>query len=389
MKKYLDILIFSLLFFLLFSYFSGDKSQQVADTWIDFEINKTNYAVPAEILLTITNNTRENITLDICSDITLRSKWELITLPEELCGEKELIPWDVEVIDFAWFYTLFETPENYVFEYTTGDKEFQQSFDVSYRGTIWKIFIGVFYAPIYNLLAYLIHIFNNSLGFAIIGLTIIVRIILLFPQHKMLVSQRKMQAIQPKIKKLQEKHKGNQQQMGMELLKLYKAEWVHPMGSCLPLLIQMPILLVIYNIILNITSLKNEFYLYDFLPEFHISQIVYNFFGMNLLEAGGIVGLCLAVSVAAIQFIQIKLSLINKPKVEAKDSVVLEKKKWATDYNSMMPDPELMNKFMLYGMPAMVWVFTFTLVAWVGIYWGVSTLFAILQQLFVNKIIKK
>lgn len=99
------------------------------------------------------------------------------------------------------------------------------------------------------------------------------------------------------------------------------------MGSCLPLLIQMPILLVIYNIILNITSLKNEFYLYDFLPEFHISQIVYNFFGMNLLEAGGIVGLCLALTVAAIQFVQIKLSLINKPKAEAKDSVVLEKKK--------------------------------------------------------------
>jgi membrane protein insertase Oxa1/YidC/SpoIIIJ len=55
----------------------------------------------------------------------------------------------------------------------------------------------------------------------------------------------------------------------------------------------------------------------------------------------------------------------------------------------MMPDPEMMNKFMLYGMPAMVGVFTYTLIAWVGIYWGTSTLFMVFQQLFVNKILKK
>jgi YidC/Oxa1 family membrane protein insertase len=53
---------------------------------------------------------------------------------------------------------------------------------------------------------------------------VLIRVILLFPQHKMMVSQRKMQAIQPKIKKLQEKNKGNQQAMGMELMKLYKDE---------------------------------------------------------------------------------------------------------------------------------------------------------------------
>ena len=99
-----------------------------------------------------------------------------------------------------------------------------------------------------------------------------------------------MQAIQPKIKALQEKYKGNQQQIGLELMKLYKEEGVNPLGSCGFLLIQMPFLLVIYSIISHITSLKNEFYLYDFLPEFHIAQINPVFFGLNLLEAGGIAG---------------------------------------------------------------------------------------------------
>jgi YidC/Oxa1 family membrane protein insertase len=73
-------------------------------------------------------------------------------------------------------------------------------------------------------MAYLIGFFSNSLGLAIVAITILIRILLLFPQHKMLVSQRKMQAIQPKIKKLQEKHKGNQQAIGAELMKLYKQE---------------------------------------------------------------------------------------------------------------------------------------------------------------------
>ena len=110
---------------------------------------------------------------------------------------------------------------------------------------------------------------------------------------------------------------------------------------------------------------------------------------MNLLGAGGTTGILLALTVAAIQFIQVKLSLVHKTKDDTKKWVVLEKKKGASEYNSFMPDPEMMNKFMLYGMPAMVGVFTYTIIAWVGLYWGVSTLFAILQQLFVNKIIKK
>ena len=95
----------------------------------------------------------------------------------------------------------------------------------------------------------------------------------------------------------------------------------------------------------------------------------------------------MALSVAGIQFLQIKLSLDHKKKEDT--GVVLEKKEGDDKYSQFMPDPAMMNKFMLYGMPAMVLVFTFSLIAGVGIYWGISTLFMLLQQLFVNKIIKK
>ena len=388
MKKYLDILLFTLLFFFIFSYFTGkDTPSQL--TWVRFETDSSGYKVPAGVALIVENNTAETMSLNTCENISLRFQWKTVELPETLCTQEELLSRESHTLDFSPHYSLFENPGDYTFELNIGEEKYIEQFGVQYRGAIWKIFTGLLYAPIYNLMAYLTQLFSNSLGWSIVVLTIIIRIVLLFPQHKMMVGQRKMQAIQPKIKKLQEKHKGNQQAMGMELMKLYKDEGVSPMGSCGFLLIQMPILIVIYNIILNITSEKNEFYLYDALQNFQTSQIDFNFFWLDLLGAGWVAGIILALVVALVQYIQIKLSLAWKANDDNKKGVVLEKKKWETDYNSMMPDPEMMNKFMLYGMPAMVAVFTYTLIAWVWLYWGISTLFAIFQQLFVNKIIKK
>ena len=328
MKKYLDIILFTLLFFLLFSYFSGGNENTNSLTWVNFRLWDNNYKVPAGIQLLVDNNSAQEINFNTCDALTVRYSGELVMLPESVCKDITLKPTESEVIDLSRQYELFSEPGLYTFTFQNDGKELIDQADVEYRGTIWKIFVGLFYAPIYNLLAYLISIFNNSLGLAIIAITVIMRILLLFPQHKMLVSQRKMQAIQPKIKKLQEKHKWNQQAMWVELMKLYKDEWVNPMGSCGFLIIQMPILLVMYNIIINITSLTNEFYLYSWLQGFHISQIDFNFFGLNLLGSGGVAGLLLALSVAAVQFIQVKLSLMHKNKDVPKDGLVLEKKKW-------------------------------------------------------------
>lgn len=200
-----------------------------------------------------------------------------------------------------------------------------------------------------------------------------------------------MQAIQPKIKEIQKKHKWNNQMLGVELMKLYKEEKVNPMWSCLLLLIQMPILIVIYHIIISIQDLSNSYYLYGFIQDFDILAINYDFYGIDLLWVWGTTGIVLALIVWAVQFIQIKLSIMRTTKEQEKNKkwVVLEKKKWESDYtNPMMPDPEMMNKFMLWGMPLMVAIFTYTFFAWVGIYWWVSTIFMIFQQMIVNKIVE-
>ena len=199
----------------------------------------------------------------------------------------------------------------------------------------------------------------------------------------MLKSQKRLQELQPKIKKIQEEYKGNPQILGQKMMELYKTEKVNPMWSCWFMLIQMPVLLVIYNIIRNITDASNYYYLFSFLKDFDFSKIDYHFFTIDLLWKWWITWIILALTVWVLQFFQIKLS--NKNIAKNNSWIVLEKKKWASDYNSMMPDPAVMQKFMLYWMPAMVAVFTYNFPAGLWLYWGITTLFMIIQQLIVNK----
>lgn len=386
MKKFLDVLIIVLLAFLLVNLFNSWEKKQ--ENILTLKMTDTSYTIPAGVGIDFMNNTADDISLNTCDDISIKWAWSQIKIEGDFCEDIVVPSWSTYLVDYSEEYRKFDTTWDYVVEFTHGEKDFIQTFSIENKWTFSKLFTALFYAPLYNLLVYLIELFSWSLGWAIISITVFIRLLLVWPQHKMMLSQRKLQAIQPKIRKIQEEFKWNQQMLGMKLMELYKKEKVNPMGSCGFLIIQMPILIVIYNIILSIKNPINEFHLYNFLSGFHISNVNFDFFSIDLLSSWGITGAILALIVASIQFIQIKLSLLSNKKTDTK-WIVLEKKAWQDAYSQFMPDPEMMNKFMLYGMPAMVWVFTFTLIAWVGIYWWISTTFMIFQQLIVNKIIKK
>ncbi len=99
--------------------------------------------------------------------------------------------------------------------------------------------------PLYNLLNG-IHGLGVSWAISIILLTIIVRIILIPLTVKQFTSMRAMQKLQPKIKELQAKFKDDKQKLNEEMMKFYRENKVNPFGSCLPLLIQMPIFMSLY-----------------------------------------------------------------------------------------------------------------------------------------------
>ncbi len=115
------------------------------------------------------------------------------------------------------------------------------------------IFSSIF-APIefvFNSAMNSLYLFTDKLGFgsyglAIILLTIIIKIILYPLTAKQMKSMRAMQKVAPQLKKLQDKYKDNPQVMQQKVMELYQKEGVNPLAGCLPMLIQMPILMAMY-----------------------------------------------------------------------------------------------------------------------------------------------
>ncbi len=268
------------------------------------------------------------------------------------------------------------------FTYTAPDKVVSETTaTVSKAGYFRLFFRTFFYNPVYNLFAALILVFpGHSLGFAIVAITILIRLILMVPQQHMLVSQRRMQAIQPKLKAIQEKHKGDQASIGMKTMELYKAEGVNPFGSLVPILIQIPILIVLYQVVLNIASPVNLAHLYniEWLQTFRMILPDPNFYGLHLDRSGGIAGVLLGISTGGLQFIQMWLAQ-RKASAQNTHSIV-EKPK-----DDGMPDMQKIQKMMIYIFPAMAAIFAFQFPAGVALYWLIGTIFMIVQQFFANK----
>ena len=86
-------------------------------------------------------------------------------------------------------------------------------------------------------------------GVSIVVLTLLIRFLLFPLGMKQIKSMQHMQAIQPKIKEIQKKYKDNKQKVQEETMKLYKEAGVNPLGGCLPVLAQFPILISMYAVI--------------------------------------------------------------------------------------------------------------------------------------------
>src|SRR5947199_8137904 len=93
-----------------------------------------------------------------------------------------------------------------------------------------------------------------SYGIAIILLTVAVRLVLYPLTVKQTKSMQAMQRLQPEIKRLQQKYKGDKQKLNEEMMKFYKENQVNPLAGCLPLLLQMPLFIVLYRLIHDLTT---------------------------------------------------------------------------------------------------------------------------------------
>jgi len=109
--------------------------------------------------------------------------------------------------------------------------------------------------PLFALLMWLHGIFGNW-GWAIIGLTAIIRLVLYPLTYKGMVSMQKMKDLAPKIKELKERHKGDPQRLNAATMDMYKKHGANPLGGCLPMLLQIPVFFAIYRVLLNAVELQ-------------------------------------------------------------------------------------------------------------------------------------
>ena len=114
-----------------------------------------------------------------------------------------------------------------------------------------------FMRPIFALLLFLFKLTGNF-GLAIIGLTIIVRIIMYPIANKQFASMAAMRKIQPKLKAVQERFKDDRQRQQQEILKLYQQEKINPAAGCLPLLLQIPVFYALYKVLTVSVEMRHQ-----------------------------------------------------------------------------------------------------------------------------------
>jgi YidC/Oxa1 family membrane protein insertase len=102
-----------------------------------------------------------------------------------------------------------------------------------------------------------IHSYIGNWGWSIILLTVLIKAVFFYPSAVSYRSMAKMRKLTPKMTRLKETHGDDRQKMSQEMMKLYKTEKVNPMGGCLPILIQMPVFISLYWMLMESIELRH------------------------------------------------------------------------------------------------------------------------------------
>lgn len=203
------------------------------------------------------------------------------------------------------------------------------------RSNIWGKFVGI----ISDGLDYFANLVLDY-GIAILIVTLIIRIIIFPLMFKQLKHTKMMQEMQPEINKIREKHKNDPQKMNQEMMKLFQEKGTNPLSGCFPILVQMPILIALYQAIM-------------YNP--HITQATTILGGITLGKPEHFVLPALA---ALTTYVQTKMTMANAN------------------------DPQ--QKMLLYIMPGMIFFFSFSFPAALSLYWVFGNILTIIQYYFLK-----
>lgn len=219
------------------------------------------------------------------------------------------------------------------------------------------------YTPLFNALIVLYNLIpGHDLGAAIIVLTVIIRLILFPLSIKAQRSQRALNKLGPKIQELKEKYKKDQAAQGQAMMELYKEHGVNPIAGCLPLLIQIPLLIALYRVFIAGLDPNSLALLYPFVHNpGTISPIFIHVINIALHNR------YLAVLAGVLTYFQARQSMQTMAS--------------AGTANAQM---SAMNTQMLYFMPIFIVIIGWNLPTGLILYWITTTLFSIGEQLYIQ-----
>ena len=209
----------------------------------------------------------------------------------------------------------------------------------------------------------LLYRFTRNYGIAIILFALIVRVLLYPLTLKSFQSSSRMRLIQPQMKALQEKHKGDPRKLQQEMAVLYRREKVNPMGGCLPLLVQMPILIAIANLFYRYFELRGAQFIPGWITDLSSPDLLY---GLNISDWSVPLRL-LPVIYLASQLVSSKIMQAGQPPMQNKMQQRI--------FTVYMP---IFFSVILYNMPSGL-----------ILYWTISNLLMMLQQFLMNKYLPK
>ena len=246
---------------------------------------------------------------------------------------------------------------------------------------LWNMWNTFLYEPIYNALIFIINnVTFGDVGFAIIIVTLIVKIALSPLTRKSIRSQVLMKKMEPELKKIKEQYP-NKEDQAKQTLELYKKYGTNPFSGCLVVLLQMPVIFALYYVFYKGISI-NESQIYSFIQI--PASLSTNFLGIFELSEKS---LFLGVLTGLTQFLQGFLSSpIKSKKVEIiKDKDEIKDKK--SNFQEQLSDSMQMN--VKYILPIFIGFIAWKISAAIALYWTVSNIFTILQEWYIRRKLTK
>jgi YidC/Oxa1 family membrane protein insertase len=220
---------------------------------------------------------------------------------------------------------------------------------IHWLAEILKFFLELFYRLIPNY------------GVSIILVTVLLKALLFPLTHKSYESTAKMQALQPKINALREKYKNNTQKLNQEMAAMYKKEGVSPLGGCLPMLLQLPILIAFYSLLNSHFALRGAVFIPGWINDLSVPESVVEFTPVKILnfEFG---------SIRALPFVMLVTTFLSSKFMQSP----------STDASGRN------MKMMTYMMPIMFFFILYNMPSGLLLYWTMQNILTVVQQIYTN-----